>query len=259
MSNKSQTGTNTFPSSLAKHQANIANAQLSTGPRTEAGKSKSSMNARRHGLTGQFYVMHEADRLAYTTFEKGILQSLAPEGPYETQYAISIAQDHWRLNRSRAIEYNTYGLGHHEHAGEPGTDSPETEAAITQAQTWRDGHPGFTNITLYEARVRRLIALNEKRLQELQHARTTAEAQAREEAELLLCQAVMNGEDLSDDQPLNVRGFVFTPTNLIATIKRREALESARFYRLNRWDNSERWHGSFSFPPVTPFAMPKAA
>ena len=199
MSNKSQTGTNTFPSSLAKHQANIANAQLSTGPRTEAGKSKSSMNARR------------------------------------------------------------YGLGHHEHAGETGTDSPETEAAITQAQTWRDGHPGFTNITLYEARVRRLIALNEKRLHELQQARQLAEAQAREEAELLLCQSVMNSEDLHDDQPLNVRGFVFTPTNLIAAIKRREALESARFYRLNRWDNSERWHGSFSFPPVTPAAMPKAA
>ena len=258
MSNKSQNGANT-PISASKHLANIANALHSTGPRTEAGKSKSSMNARRHGLTGQFYVMNEADRLAYTTFEKGILQSLSPEGPYETQYAISIAQDHWRLNRSRAIEYNTYGLGHHEHAGETGTDSPETEAAITQAQTWRDGHPGFTNITLYEARVRRLIALNEKCLHELQQARQLAEAQAREEAELLLCQAVMNGEDLCDDQPLNVRGFVFTPTNLIATIKRREALDSARFYRLNRWDNSERWHGAFRFPPVTPSAMPKAA
>ena len=252
MSNKSQTGTNTFPSSLAKHQANIANAQLSTGPRTEAGKSKSSMNARRHGLTGQFYVMNEADRLAYTTFEKGILQSLSPEGPYETQYAISIAQDHWRLNRSRAIEYNTYGLGHHEHAGETGTDSPETEAAITQAQTWRDGHPGFTNITLYEARVRRLIALNEKRLQELQQARTTAEAQAREEAELLLEEKLAELEPIDQTQPIHLNGFVFSCPTLLAAMAHKQAVAQARWYKARNWDRSRQ-------PSFVILTFPKAA
>ena len=258
MSNKSQNGANT-PISASKHLANIANALHSTGPRTEAGKSKSSMNARRHGLTGQFYVMNEADRLAYTTFEKGILQSLSPEGPYETQYAISIAQDHWRLNRSRAIEYNTYGLGHHEHAGETGTDSPETEAAITQAQTWRDENRGFTNVALYEIRIRRLITLNEKRLHELQLERKAAESKAREEAELLLCQSVMNGEEISDDCPIHTSGFVFAPTKLIAAMNRRASLESARYYKSCNWDNSEPWRGAFTFPVRTASPMPKAA
>jgi hypothetical protein len=38
--------------SAAKRAANRANAQKSTGPRTAAGKRRSSQNARRHGLAG---------------------------------------------------------------------------------------------------------------------------------------------------------------------------------------------------------------
>ena len=100
--------------SEAQLLANLRNAQKSTGPRTEPGKAHSSMNARRHGLTGQFFVMNEADRLAYETFEKGLIASLKPVGAYEHQLAVSISQDQWRINRSRAIEFNTLGLGHEE-------------------------------------------------------------------------------------------------------------------------------------------------
>ena len=41
------------PISDRRLAANIANAQLSTGPRTSAGKSKSSLNAVKTGLTGR--------------------------------------------------------------------------------------------------------------------------------------------------------------------------------------------------------------
>ncbi len=224
--------------------------------------------------------MNDADRLAYNTFEKSFLDTLAPVGPVETQFAISIAQDHWRLNRSRAIEYNTYGLGHHEHEGDLDTDSPEVDAAITQAKTWRDYERGFTNIPLYETRVRRLIALNEKCLEELQAVRKAAEAKAREEAELLLCQMVMDGEEISESKPIviyparqpgliatnglsldqtEVNGFVFSPSKLIAGINQRTALERARFYGANNWDNSIPWKGAFRFDIKTTAPLPKAA
>jgi len=43
-------------------EANRNNAQLSHGPVTDAGRKRSSMNALRHGLTGQLTTMTDEDR-----------------------------------------------------------------------------------------------------------------------------------------------------------------------------------------------------
>ncbi len=43
--------------------ANRRNARHSTGPRTDAGRKASSLNARRHNLTGQVTAMTETARL----------------------------------------------------------------------------------------------------------------------------------------------------------------------------------------------------
>ena len=56
--------------------------------------------------------MNESDRVAYNAFELELLAELAPAGATETQLAIAICQANWRLNRARAIEFNTLGLGH---------------------------------------------------------------------------------------------------------------------------------------------------
>src|ERR1700681_2307173 len=51
--------------STASQIANAANAQLSTGPRTDEGKRHSSQNARTHGLTAQQPVIPDEDRAAF--------------------------------------------------------------------------------------------------------------------------------------------------------------------------------------------------
>lgn len=76
--------------------ANRANAHLSQGPITEAGKKRSSMNARRHGLTGQVTTMTDEDRAAHDTFSKALVHDLAPDGAMEIQLAQRIATDSWR-------------------------------------------------------------------------------------------------------------------------------------------------------------------
>jgi hypothetical protein len=51
----------------------------------------SSMNALRHGLTGQVMTMTDEDRTAHEKFSRALIQSLAPEGAMKTQVAQRIA------------------------------------------------------------------------------------------------------------------------------------------------------------------------
>src|ERR1022692_1975754 len=82
-------------------EANRNNALRSTGPKTEAGRNRSRMNALRHGLTGQVTTMTDEDRAAHDQFSKALIASLAPDGAMEVQLAQRVATDSWRLNRQR--------------------------------------------------------------------------------------------------------------------------------------------------------------
>ena len=250
------------PLSNAQILANIANSVLSTGPRTEEGKAKARYNARRHGLTGQFYVMDEADRLAYNEHEKEMLAVLQPADYYERQLSIAIAQDHWRLNRVKGIEFNSYGLGHHERAADTHADSAETEVAVTHAQTWRADNKNFSNMALYELRIHRMITKNKRDLEDLQAKRKAAEAIAREEAELLLADQLAEEEPIDQSgliatgvlsqATIEVHGFVFSTTKLLAEMAHKQAVAAARWYKSRNWDRSR-------LPPFVLLTFPKAA
>ena len=210
------------PISHSQLLANIANSMQSTGPRTEEGKSKARYNARRHGLTGQFYVMDDDDRQAYLTFETRLFSDLKPVGPCEDQLAVSIAQDHWRMNRAKGIEFNAMGLAHHENAGAIGADSAETETAVSHAQAWRSDNKAFANMALYELRLHRIIRQNRQDLNELQAKRQAAEAAAREEAELFLANELSRQTTITEAS-IQVNGaqqsgliptFVLNPENI---------------------------------------------
>ena len=240
----------------AQLAANQANALKSTGPRTEEGKAIARFNARRHGLTGQFYCMSDADEEAYRAFEADMLTDLRPSGPCETQIAVAIVQDTWRLNRSRATEFNLYGRGHDQRAGVTDAPTENTHAAATMADTHRDDHRVFANIALYETRLHRMIVRNEQRLTALRNERRAAEKEAREKAELLLRYADMLDEpisavvpetepqDVTDAPPacgmrgdrLFVGGFVFSPAEIIASMKREQLLQDAKICAAYGWD-----------------------
>ncbi len=246
--------------SEAKLAANILNAQLSTGPTTPEGKAKSKMNALRHGLTGQFYVMNEADRIAYEAFEKEMVSDLAPAGAVERQLALNITQNHWRLNRARALEYNVYGVAHEFHVDTVDADTAETEASITQAHTWLQHSQAISNLALYETRIERMIARNEKRLEVLQAKREAKEAEALKEAELLVCFDAMKCEEtLPQDHKVEVGGFVFSAAKVFAGLRRKVALEEARHFEANGWDPSRRYSDARKSRILTANPLPMAA
>jgi hypothetical protein len=158
--------------------ANRANAQLSTSPRTEEGKRRSSLNARRHNLTGQVTAMPEEDRIAHDAFSEALIKSMAPQGALELQLAQRIATDSWRLNRSSAIEDNIFALGLIDHSGDIDTEHPELHSALTAARTFTREAKSIELLTLYEQRINRSLQKNLALLQQLQATRKAEAAQA---------------------------------------------------------------------------------
>jgi hypothetical protein len=146
------------------------NAKRSTGPRTPEGKKRSSLNAFRHGLTGQIVVHTPEDQEAFKKHCDAIREALDPKGALETDLAQAIAEDRWRLNRARALENTILALGQSEHLPPDGSYS-ELDAALAQAQAWMDHAHQLQLLTTYENRIRRSVEKNTAELRVLQAER----------------------------------------------------------------------------------------
>jgi hypothetical protein len=183
----------------AQLNARRQNAQLSTGPRTSAGKKRSSLNAVRHGLTGQIIVHTREDQEAFTKHCDGIREALAPEGVLEIDLAQAIAEDRWRLNRARALENSIFALGQIDHVPED-SDDPDVDAALAQGRTWMAHARELQLLTTYENRIRRSVEKNTAELRALQNDRKFAPIEAELERRL---NARFEGgnDDLAGDPP----------------------------------------------------------
>jgi hypothetical protein len=84
--------------------ANRANSRHSTGPRSAAGKQRSSLNATTHGLTSQSPVLASEDLAAYQLHCRQFLDEYQPATPTENQLTQEIADTAWRLNRIPLLE-----------------------------------------------------------------------------------------------------------------------------------------------------------
>ena len=96
--------------SLKQIEANRRNAFKSTGPRTEGGKQKSSLNALRHGLTAETVVTALENATDYQAFEMSIVADYQPKSATEHELVARLASLLWRLRRSTKIETGLFEL-----------------------------------------------------------------------------------------------------------------------------------------------------
>jgi hypothetical protein len=89
---------------LDRAAINRANSKHSTGPRTESGKQRSSLNALRHGLTAQSAVLPSEDPAAYDQHRLKFLDEYHPVTSTETQLVHELVATSWRLNRIPLLE-----------------------------------------------------------------------------------------------------------------------------------------------------------
>ena len=88
----------------ARIEANRANAQHSTGPRTPQGKARCRHNALRHGLFSEQAVIATEDEAAYEEYCAALREELAPAGPWEQMLAEGVITHGWRLRRALWME-----------------------------------------------------------------------------------------------------------------------------------------------------------
>ncbi len=75
-----------------------------TGPRTTAGKERSSLNALKHGLTSRRVVLPYENQAEYDALLKDLLEESQPVGTLEFELVNDIAAALWRLRRVRGRE-----------------------------------------------------------------------------------------------------------------------------------------------------------
>jgi hypothetical protein len=160
----------------AQLQANRANAQLSCGPVTPAGKAKSSLNALKTGLTGQTVLLPTDDPDLYREHVDRLHAELKPVGELESQLVQRIADAQWRLNRIPVLERNLYKLGRFEFVALFENESPEDRADLIQAHTALVFQKQFQNLSIQENRIRRGYEKDLNELKSLQSQRGKLES-----------------------------------------------------------------------------------
>src|SRR6266849_6001973 len=194
----------------ARTARNRANAAHSTGPKTEAGKMRSSLSAYRHGLTGQTIILPAEDLDAYQDVTRTFFNDYKPVGTLEKHLVQFLADTSWRLHRVLALENNLIALGFDGHSNSISTEHPEAHAAMVMAEAMREETRALAVLGLHTARLSRHFKETLKQLNDAQEKRRATEATHLREA-AALCQM-----DQKQGLPYvpSEDGFVFSTTEI---------------------------------------------
>ncbi len=201
--------------------ANRANAQLSTGPTSEAGKSVSCLNTGLDeaavlsvpktqavtGLTGRTVLLSCDDAEAYRRHLGAYENEYKPLGLRECELVQSLADTQWRLSRIPGLEMAIYAQGRLELEDAFEEHPPCLRPGMIELQTHMKYEKQLRNLHIQEARLVRRYQNEMAELRQLQQARL-----AQEESE----------ESESTDK--QILGFEFTndstaPDSLIPSLE----------------------------------------
>jgi len=186
-------------STAAQAAANLANAHLSTGPKTEQGKAASSQNSLKHGLTAKTVLLPGEDPAELQSLTQGMTNDLAPGSTLETSLAEELINLQWRLKRVPRLEASLLN-----------TDLPDFKA--------------LNNISLHAARMKRQFSATLKEFHQLQAARKQQEESAMQDA------ITLRRADVILQRPTDLAqfGFVFTVDEVDRRIHRDDAQTAAK-------------------------------
>jgi hypothetical protein len=212
--------------SVDRTAINRRNSRHSTGPRTDSGKQRSSLNALRHGLSAACAVLPSEDRAAYDAHRRGFFDEYQPATPTETQLVIEIADTAWRINRIPSLEAALL-----DRAANSPTDQARIDFDIV------DAHRALATLGLHYQRLSRQFQKAVDKLREIQADRAERERRDLKDAAALL---ELHKHKAVPWEPSD-HGFVFLKCQVERFADRAMRLNEARHIE----------HVLFHMPPAT--------
>jgi len=191
-------------SSLNRIETNRKNSRHSTGPKTPKRKKKSSLNALRHGLTGQVVVMPTEDLQAYQSHLESFVDEYNPAGATEQHLVQALADASWRLNRAAALESNLLSLA-------------ATGDALAVAASLESQCKALANLSMHSQRLSRQFERTVTQLRALQATRRDKEED--DLHDLLAIQDMYESRGETYDHAAD--GFVFSEDQINDAIRAR--------------------------------------
>ena len=192
---------------------NRANSQHSTGPRSDAGKQRSALNALTHGLTARTAVLPSEDPAAYDQHRRQFLDEFRPATPTETQLVHELADTSWRLNRIPILEADVLSRAQ---SPAPSPEPPSFDIV--------DAHRLLASLSIHGQRLSRQFQKTLNQLRELQAERLERHRRDLRDAASVLEFHKHKGlpYDPTED------GFVFSKAEIEAFTQRRTRVEHTR-------------------------------
>ncbi len=159
---------------MTKSESARINGAKSHGPKTEAGRKRSSQNAIKHGLSSQMLVLPTEDPDEFQQLLTSYLDRFQPDGPAELHLVHDMVAARWRLERLAIIENQLYVeyIERAEERAEDNADHPQSPIeSLTSAFTGLANSNTYPFLQRVEARLERTYSRALRSLTQLQRLR----------------------------------------------------------------------------------------
>jgi hypothetical protein len=202
-------------STPAQTAANQANAQLSTGPTSEAGRKTVSANAVKHSFCSKVHKLLPGEEDPFAECLQEYIKAYAPLGAPEEDLVRSLADSNWRLKKINAMERTLL-----------------IRLETVEPEDFDDTLKELRRTVTYGNKTQRTIEKTRAALKELQSGRKSAFDKAQQEAILLTQLAHLKGEPPDQAKqfpsPELCGGFVYSLPEIARLVGRAARLEEAK-------------------------------
>ncbi len=202
-------------------------SQTATQTKSDEAPRTSTLMAGRN-LTGQIFVLPEADLQEYKTFIAAFHLDMQPKGAVELNLVHQYADLNWRINHSAAIEKIKLSLTIDDQRATVDTDCDPAHNGFVEARNYHLHSETLRNISLYEMRLANRALKLHKQITEIQATRLSREEKQIEQAALLYQMDEETAATAAPGRPFTYTpaddGFVFSTARIKFHIRLRDRL-----------------------------------